>query len=301
MNSDKTILVTGATGAQGGSVAYYLKKAGRFNVRGLSRDPESKKAAGLKEEGVEVVKGDLDDVESLLKAMQGCYGVFGVTNFWEHFLKEAEQGKNLIDAAKESNIKHLVLSTLPSISKVTKGELKSPHFDIKAEHEDYARKLKINSTFIHVAFYYENFLTFFPLKKGDDGNFHFGFPQGDTLLNGVSSEDVGGVVAPVFENPELYVGKTIPVLGDLLQSQTYADILSQVLGVKVIYDYIPREVFAKFGFPGAEEIADMFEFYRKYSPYDEKDLAECRKIFPGIKTFETWMKASKEAFAPHLK
>ena len=69
----------------------------------------------------------------------------------------------------------------------------------------------------------------------------------------------------------------------------------------MIYDYIPREVFAKFGFPGAEEIADMFEFYRKYSPYDENDLAECRKIFPGIKTFETWVKESKEAFAPHLK
>ncbi|MEO8210504.1 MAG: NmrA/HSCARG family protein, partial [bacterium] len=194
------ILVTGATGAQGGSVAHFLAKSGKYKVRALTRDAHSKKAAALGPEGVEVVEGNLDDKESLVKAMKGCYGVFGVTNFWEHFDKEAQQGRNLIDAVRESNIEHFVLSSLPPVNKISGGELSSPHFDIKAEYEDYAKSLKLNTTFTHVAFYLDNFIGFFPLKKGEDGNFHFGFPQGEkTKLGGVASGDIGGVITGIFE------------------------------------------------------------------------------------------------------
>ncbi|MDQ3020401.1 MAG: NmrA/HSCARG family protein [Bacteroidota bacterium] len=291
------ILVTGATGAQGGSVAHFLAKSGKYKVRALTRDAHSKKAAALGPEGVEVVEGNLDDKGSLLKAMKDCYGVFGVTNFWEHFEKEAQQGRNLIDAVKESNIEHFVLSSLPPVNKISGGELSSPHFDIKADYEDYARSLKLNSTFTHVAFYFDNFLSFFAIKKGEDGNFHFGFPQSEkTKLGGVAVGDVGGVIAGIFENKDQYLGKTIRIVGDALYPQDYARIMSEILGVKVIFDYIDRNTFTGFDFPGAADIADMFEFYSKFIPDEQKPIEESKKLFPAIKNFETWLSENKSKF-----
>jgi len=291
------ILVTGATGSQGGSVAHFLAKSGKFSVRALTRDAQSKKAAALGPEGAEVVEGNLDDKDSLVKAMKGCYGVFGVTNFWEHFDKEAQQGRNLIDAVKESSIEHFVLSTLPPVNKISGGELSSPHFDIKAEYEDYAKSLKLNTTFTHLAFYFDNFIGFFPLKKGEDGNFHFGFPQGEkTKLGGVAAGDIGGVISAIFENRDQYLGKTIRIVGDALYPQDYAKVMSEVLGVKVIFDYIDRKTFTGFGFPGAADIADMFEFYTKFITDEQKAIDESKKLFPDIKNFETWLRENKSRF-----
>lgn len=283
------ILVTGATGAQGGGLAHFLKKRGKFSVRALTRDPDSKKAAALKEEGAEVVKGDLDDKESLMKAMEGCYGVFGVTNFWEHFEKEKEQGVNLINAVKESNIQHFILSTLPSVKKISKNALSSPHFDIKAELEEYARSLNLNVTFVHMAFYFENFIYFFKLEKGEDGNYHVGFPQGETPLGGVAAGDIGAVVASVFENRDEYLGKSIRIVADARPMAEYTRLMSEKIGVKVIYDYIPRETFAGFGFPGASDLADMFEFYRLHLTDESGAIAETKKIYPQVRNFETWL------------
>ena len=136
----RTILVTGATGAQGGSVARHLLERGRFAVRALTRNPGSEAANALRDAGAEVVQGDLNDPASLRAALAGCYGCFGVTNFWEHFGGEEEQGRNLIDAVAASDIQHFVFSSLPHVSKPTGGELDVPHFDIKARVEDYARE-----------------------------------------------------------------------------------------------------------------------------------------------------------------
>ncbi len=291
------ILVTGATGSQGGSVAHFLSKSGKFSVRALTRDTHSKKAAALTAEGAEVVEGNLDDKDSLVKAMKNCYGVFGVTNFWEHFDKEAQHGRNLTDAVKESSIEHFVLSTLPPVNKISGGELSSPHFDIKAEFEDYAKSLNLNITFTHIAFYYDNFINFFPLKKGEDGNFHFGFPQGENIkLGGVAAGDTGGVISAIFENKDQYLGKTIRIVGDALYPQDYAKVMSEILGVKVIFDYIDRKTFSGFGFPGAADIADMFEFYTQFIPDEQKAIDESKKLFPAIKNFETWLTENKSRF-----
>jgi uncharacterized protein YbjT (DUF2867 family) len=291
------ILVTGATGAQGGSVAHFLSKSGKFHVRGLTRDAHSKKSAALGPEGIEIVEGNLDDKESLVNAMKGCYGVFGVTNFWEHFDKEAQQGRNLIDAVSESNIQHFVLSSLPPVNKISKGELSSPHFDIKADYEEYARSLKLNVTFTHLAFYFDNFINFFPIQKREDGNYHFGFPQGEKVkLGGVAAADVGGVISAIFEKRDEYLGKTIRIVGDALYPKDYAAIMSKILGVKVIYDYIDRKTFAGFGFPGAADIADMFEFYTVYLTDEQKAVDESKKLFPEIKNFETWLIENQKRF-----
>ena len=130
--SKKTILVFGATGAQGGSVARHLLSRGQYAVRAITRKPDAPAAQALRELGAEIVQGDLDDMASLRKALEGVYGVFGVTNFWEHFSKEETQGRNLVTAVAAADVKHFVFSTLPPIAKATNGALKSPHFDLKA-------------------------------------------------------------------------------------------------------------------------------------------------------------------------
>src|SRR4051794_4366125 len=113
MNQKQTVLVTGATGAQGGSVARALLSNNQFNVRCLTRNTSSANAIALAQSGAELVQGDLENVDTLKAAMEGCYAVFGVTNFWEHYENEYLHGKNLVDAVAQSNIKHFVFSTLP--------------------------------------------------------------------------------------------------------------------------------------------------------------------------------------------
>ena len=288
----KKILVFGATGAQGGSVARHLLARGVFDVRAFTRNSKSDKAQALRDLGAEVVEGNLDDRSTIAAALQGIYGVFGVTNFWEHFDKEAEQGRNLVDAVASSDVEHFVLSSLPPIANATNGELRSPHFDLKAEHEDRARSLGIPSTFVHVPFYYENFLAFFPPRPAEDGALQFGFPQGDTPLAAMSVEDVGRIVAPIFEQPELYIGKVLKLAGDELPAAEYASAMSKQLGREVRYAHVPREVFAALGFPGAEDLADMFEFYRVHMPSRRKEIDDCRKIDPQVQSFGAWLSSN---------
>jgi uncharacterized protein YbjT (DUF2867 family) len=296
----KKILVVGATGAQGGSVARALLSRGRFDVRALTRKADSPAAQELRELGAEIVQGDLDDRASLRAAVEGCYGVFGVTNFWEHFQREAEQGRNLVDAVADAGVQHFVFSTLPPVEKATNGALRSPHFDIKAEHEEYARSLGIASTFVHVPFYYENFLYFFPPRPAGDGTYQFGFPQGDTPLAAMSAADVGLIVAPVFEQPETYVGQVLKLAGDELPAAEYAEIMSRYTGAGIRYNYVPRETFAALGFPGAEDLADMFEFYRLHIPSRKGDIEMWRAIAPELQSFETWMEKNRGAMTAAL-
>jgi uncharacterized protein YbjT (DUF2867 family) len=285
----KTILVFGATGAQGGSVARNLLERGRFAVRAITRKTESPAAQALRDLGAEVVQGDLDDPASLVAALEGCYGAFGVTNFWEHFGKEEQQGRNLVAAVAAAKIEHFVYSTLPPIEKATNGALRSPHFDLKAEHEEYARTLGIPATFIHVPFYYENFLAFFPPRPAGDGTYQFGFPQGDTPLAAMSVQDVGAIVAAIFEDPSQYIGQTLKLAGDEIPAAAYADAMSRRTGRTIRYAYIPRETFAAFGFPGAEDLADMFEFYRLHIPSRAAEIEQCRTLAPELQNFETWL------------
>lgn len=301
MADAKTILVTGATGAQGGGVVRHLQKSGKFRVRCLTRTPDSEKARTLEQGGAEVVRGDLSSPESLRAALAGCYGVFGVTNFWEHFEKEFDHGKNLIDAVKEAAIEHFVFSTLPYVHKLSDWKLEVPHFDLKAKLEEYARSLKLPTTYTHVAFYYENFLYFFPPRLQEDGSHMFGFPQGDTPLAAVSVEDTGGVVTAIFERPDEFRGKTVGIVGDDLPCSKYAEIMSRVLGKKIVYRYIPREVFAKFGFPGADDLANMFEYNRLFIPTRQADIEQSLTLYPGMQRFEPWVEANKDKFATILK
>jgi uncharacterized protein YbjT (DUF2867 family) len=292
----QTILVTGATGAQGGSIVKALLAEKKYSVRAMTRNPNSEKALQLKTLGVEVIQADMDDPKSLEKAMEGCYGVYGVTNFWEHFGKEWQQGKNLIDAVKKSNIQHFVFHTLPSYCTLSKGQYPTPHCDIKAQLQEYTQQQNIPATFVHIAFYYENFFTYFPPQLQADRSFAFGFPQGNTKLGMVSVEDVGKVVTAIFNTPEDNIGKTVGIVGANDTCENYAAIMSKVLDLPVKYNYIPHAIFSKFDFPGAEELANMFEVQRLYIPSRHHELKNTQVLNPQTISFENWVSKNKGRF-----
>jgi uncharacterized protein YbjT (DUF2867 family) len=296
MTKQNTILVTGATGAQGGSVARHLLKNGKFAVRCLTRNPASENAVALQKAGAEIIKGDFEDIESLKTAMKGCYGVYGVTDYWEHFDREYDLGKNLIDAVKSSDIEHFIFSTLPDTRVASDGKYNIPHFGIKAKLEGYAYRHQLKATYVQIAFYFENFYNYFPPKEQEDGSFLFGFPQGDTPLAGIAIEDLGGVVSAILDKPEEFISYKFGVVGDDMPLSEYAEIMTRVLGKKYIYKHVPRDVFAAYEFLGAREIADMFEFNSLYIPNRKADMKKCKSLYPEMQTFETWLKANKDKF-----
>lgn len=290
-----TILVTGATGQQGGSVVSHLLERGKFAVRALTRKPDSVAAQQLRRRGADVVQGDLDDRASLRAALKGVYAVFGVTNYWEHFEKEEEQGRNLINAVAGADVEHFVFSSLPSVKLRSNGAVVAPHLDVKYELEQYTRTLDVRASFVNAEFYYENFFTFFPPRKNGDGAYHFGFNQGDAPLPAVAAEDVGGVVAAIFENPESTAGETVRVIGDAEPVAWYAETMSRIAGKPIKYDALPREVVASFPMRGAPELAATFEFHSRYNDAAPADFIRARTLYPAMQTFEQW--ASKRAEA----
>ena len=301
MTKKKTILVTGATGAQGGSVAKALLQKGEFAVRILTRNAASEKALALQAMGAEIAEGDMADVGSLEKAMKDCYGVFGVTNFWEHYNREYELGINLVEAVAASGISHFVLHTLPDYSALSGGELAVPHCDIKAALKAHSQQLRLPATYLQLAFYYENFLSYFPPMPDQFGTFQFGFPQGHTKLAMVSVEDTGPIVARIFAEPETYIGRTLTAVGADDTCDAYAAAMTRILELPVQYNYIPRELYRTFDFPGAEELANMFEVQRLYIPGRQQEMDECYRIHPAMQSFESWLEKHKEQLVEHLQ
>lgn len=299
-DNKKTILVTGATGAQGGGVARAILKENKFRVRILTRNANSQKAQMLKRAGAEIAEGDMEDPQSLAKAMKGVYGVFAITSFWEHYAKEYQLGVNLIDAASAANVQHFVMHTLDDYYKLSRGRFSVPQCDIKAALENYVRDSTLPSTFVRTAFYYENFFSMFPLQKGEDNSFYFGFPQGDTRLAMTSAEDVGGVVHTIFEDPAHFTNRVVGVVGEDYTCDEYAAIMSRVLRRNIRYNYVPRDVYASYGFPGAEEMANMFEVQRLFVQDRTGDLMESYRLNPSMQSFEAWVERNKYRFFSFL-
>jgi uncharacterized protein YbjT (DUF2867 family) len=294
MENRKIILVTGATGGQGGSVAKTLLDQNKFDVRILTRDDTSPRAIALQLEGAELYIGDFEDIDSIRRAMKGVYGVFGVTDYEEHCEKEIVHGKNLIDAVKYSGVKHFVYSASPNYHKISRGEHSVPQCDIKATLQDYAKSLNIPASFVHIAYYYENFIDLFPLQRDKHGSLHFGFPQGNTKLAMASVSDIGGIVAKIFDHPVEYTGRTVGVVGEDRTCAEYAHIMSKVLNRNVYYHHIPRDIFIGSHHPQADRWADVFEVQRLYIPNHQIDLIESYGLHPAMQTFEKWLERNKQ-------
>jgi uncharacterized protein YbjT (DUF2867 family) len=278
-NSDKLILVTGATGAQGGAAARHLLKKG-FKVRAFVRDDSKPAALELKKLGAEVFKGELDNKNSISEVVKGAYGVFSVQNFWEHgYEKEIQQGKNVADASKSADIKHLVYNSVASSDKKT-GLV---HFDSKWEIEKYIHGLGIPYTIVKPVFFMENFNGWFkPVEKDGEYTLNMGMHP-DTKLQMIAVDDIGAIVSMVFENPDTYLNKTIEIAGDELNMVEVANEYSKHYGKKVNFNEIPLDVLRA----NSKEMADMFEWFINVGYI--ADIDRTRQINPSLKSFHKWL------------
>jgi uncharacterized protein YbjT (DUF2867 family) len=255
MDNSKIILVTGATGQQGGAVARELLSAG-YTVRAMTRKPESEKAQELAKLGADVFKGDFDDPASVEKAVEGAWGVFAVQNTWEAGVeKEEEQGKNFAKIAKEAGVQHYVYTSVASSDRKTG----IPHFDNKYRVEETVKSLDFPSyTILRPVFFMENLLTPWFKPAIDEGNLAVAVKP-DTKLQMVAVEDIGKYGLWAFRDHEKLNGRVIEIAGDNLTMPETADVISSTNGKKVGFFQVPIEEVRKF----SEDFALMLEWFDK--------------------------------------
>jgi uncharacterized protein YbjT (DUF2867 family) len=306
MSDKKIIAVVGATGAQGGGLVRAIldDPDGGFSVRALTRDVNSPKAQELAGLGAEVVAADVEDVASLERAFAGAYGAYCVTFFWEHFSpeKEGQHAKNMADAAKSAGVAHAIWSTFEDTRNwvpldddrmpTLMGSYKVPHFDAKAESNRYFNDAGVPTTNLLTSFYWDNLIHFgMGPKPGPDGTLAFTLPMGDGKLPGIAAEDIGRLAYEIFKNGDEYIGKTVGIAGEHLTGQQMAAALSRAYGYEVVYNSVEPDVYRGFGFPGAEDLGNMFQFKRDFQDLycGNRDVDQCRSLVPSLQTFEVWL------------
>lgn len=306
MADKKIIAVVGATGSQGsGLVQSILQDADSpFAVRAITRDTNSEKARALAEQGAEVVAADVEDPASLRAAFEGAYGAYCVTFFWEHFSpeKEKEHARNLAEAAKEAGLQHVIWSTLEDTRQWVPLEddrmptlmekYKVPHFDAKGEADGIFREAGVPTTFLLTSFYWDNAI-FFGIgpKKGEDGSLHFTVPMGEAKLPGIASEDIGKCAYGIFKAGDEYIGKTVGIAGEHLTGAEMAEKFGKALGAPVAYNAVPPEVYRGFGFPGADDLGNMFQFKHDFETdfRAARSVEFSRTLNPELQTFDQWL------------
>jgi uncharacterized protein YbjT (DUF2867 family) len=308
MTDKKVIAVVGATGAQGGGLvrAILADPKGGFACRAITRDLNKDSAQALAAMGAEVVKADLDDVESLKKAFGGAHGAYCVTNFWEHFSGEREktQAKNMAEAAQTAGVQHLIWSTLEDTRKLMspsdtrmpmlQEKYRVPHFDAKAEADAYFAGLPV--TYLVASFYWDNLYAFgLGPKKGADGVYHWTFPMGNRRLAGIAVEDIGKVAYGIFRAGPQYVGKTVGIAGEFLTLDQMSKKLSKGLDIVVEYHAVEADVYRGFGFPGADELGNMFQVDRDFENevLGARNIDVARSLNPSLHTFDQWLATNK--------
>jgi len=301
----------GATGSQGSGLAQAILNDpnGGFAVRAITRDVNSDKAKALKAKGADVVAADIDDVESLKKAFAGAYGVYGVTFFWAHFSPEKEnQGAaNIATAAKAAGVQHVIWSTLEDTRKLVplsdnrmptlQGKYKVPHFDAKGESDHIFTDMGLPVTFLITSFYWDNLYMFklgAPIKT-PDGTHLMTLPMGDKRLSGIASEDIGGCAYGIFKKGKDYIGKTVGIAGEHLTIAQMAEKVSKAMDINAKYNEVTPDQFRAFGFPGAEDLGNMFQVDRDFEGQlvATRNIDVARSLNPGLKTFDQWLAANK--------
>jgi uncharacterized protein YbjT (DUF2867 family) len=310
MADKKIIAVMGATGAQGGGLirAILSDPNGGFAARAITRDVNSDKAKELAKLGAEVVAGDVDDPESLKKAFQGAYGAFCVTFFWAHFSPEKEiaHATAMAQAAKHANLQHVIWSSLEDTRKFVplsdnrmptlQGKYKVPHFDAKGEADGQFKALGLPLTILLTTFYWDNAIYFgMGPQRGADGKLTLTLPMSDKKLAGIAAEDIGKCAYGIFKAGNEWIGKTVGISGDQLTGEQMAVAYTKALGEPVTYNAVPWDVYRGFGFPGAEDLGNMFQFYCDFGDYfcGARSLITSRALNPALKSFDAWLAANK--------
>ena len=311
MADKKIIAVVGATGAQGGGLvrAILADKGGPFVARAITRNASSDKANALAALGVEVVAADIDDEVSVERAFHGAYGAFCVTAFWEHFSPEREiaQATAMAKAAKAAGVQHVIWSTLEDSRKfiplsddrmpTIHGKWKVPHFDAKGVSDGAFRAAGVPTTFLLTSFYWDNLIYFgMGPKKSEDGSWGFVLPMGDRKLPGIAAEDIGRCAYGIFKAGKEFIGKTVGIAGEYVTGADMAAALSKALGKDVRHNAVPPAVYRTFGFPGADDLGNMFQFNHDFSEVflAARDLNLSRRLNPSLQTFSQWLSVHKD-------
>ena len=310
MPDSKVIAIVGATGAQGGGLADAILRDpnGGFAVRAMTRNPDSDAAKALAERGADVVAADLDDEASLTAAFAGAHGVFGVTQYWEYFSVEREQAQaaNIARASVDAGVHHVIWSTLEDTRKwipldddrmpTLAGGYKVPHFDSKGEADGSFAAAGAPTTYLATAFFWENL--FGMVARGEDGVLAITLPMGEARLPGIAAKDIGLTAYGVFKRGDELIGSRVAIAGEHLRVAEMAATLSTVLGEEVRYNDVPADVFRSFGFPGADDMGNMFQFKHDFEDdyVGARDLAVVRSLNPDLDTFEEWARANKDGF-----
>ena len=277
-NSDKTILVTGITGQQGGAVAQRLRADG-WQVRGLTRDPESDKARPLRDLGIELVQGDLTDEPSLRAPLEGLYGVFAVaTPFEKGAENEIAQGNTLGDVAATAGVSHYVYSSVGSAQKRTG----IPHFETKAVIEDHLKGLDLPLTIVRPVYFMEN-LTGWATQDSDDGLALMTPLLSTTRLQMIAMDDIAAIVGVVFAQPARYIGKAFDIAGDELTMPDAANVLGAAIGEPVSCVQVPWDTVRTQN----EDLCLMYEWFERkgYGIH----IADVRKMYPELLDFRAWV------------
>jgi uncharacterized protein YbjT (DUF2867 family) len=309
MAEKKIITVIGATGTQGGGVARAIlsDKSGEFSVRAVTRKADSDRARALQGAGAEVVAADLDDADSLRHAFEGAHGAYCVTSYWEHFSadKEIAQARNMAKAAKQAGLQHVIWSTLEDVRRfyplddprmpTIDGRWKCPHFDGKGEADRFFVEAGVPTTFLLASFYWENFIFFGSgPKPGADGTLALTFPMGSAKMDGIAAEDIGRCAYGVFKRGAALAGKHVGISGEKLTMAEYAAAMTKALGRTVVYRQVTADQYRSFGFPGAVELGNMFQFYAECEREVGaiRDVNGSRGLNPALQNFEQWLSAN---------
>jgi len=306
MPEKKIIAVVGATGAQGGGLvrAILEDRSGPFVARALTRDVSSDKARALKSQGVEVVAADVNDSASLARAFAGAHGAFCVTAYWEVFSPEKEiaQARAMAEAAKRAGVKHVIWSTLEDTRRwmplsddrmpTLMEKYKVPHFDGKGEADRIFTEVGAPTTLLLTSFYWDNLIHFgMGPKPGADGTLEFTLPMDDAKLPGIAADDIGRCALGIFKRGGELIGKTVGIAGEHLSGAEMAAALTRALGRPVRHNAVPPEVYRSFGFPGADDLGNMFQFNRDFAKEfcAARDPEVARSLNPALETFATWL------------
>lgn len=306
MSDKKIIAVFGATGAQGGGLvrAIAADPSSGFVARAITRNPNSDKAKALAAEGIEVVAGDIDDASTLGAALEGAYGAFCVTNFWEHFSAEREgvQATNMARATKAAGLQHVIWSTLEDTRKwiplddtrmpTLHGQFKCPHFDSKGAVDAVFANEGAPTTYMMVAFYWDNLIHFgMGPRANEQGELVMALPLGGAKLPGIGAEDIGRCAYGIFKEGPSTIGQRIGIAGESLSGEAMAAKVGQAIGRPVHFFDVPFDMYRGFGFPGAEDLGNMFQFQQilgeEFQRY--RDPVRSRVLYPALLDFNGWL------------
>ncbi len=309
MTDRKIIAVVGATGAQGSGLVQSIlsEPGGPFAVRAITRDSNSQAARALAAAGAEVVAADIDDAASVRRAFAGAHGAYCVTFFWAHMSPERElaEARTMAEAARDCGLRHVIWSTLEDSRRFVPlddarmptlmGRYKVPHFDAKGEADQYFRECGVPTTFLLTSFYYDNLISFgMGPKRGDDGKLVFAMPLGGSRFPSIAAADIGRCAHAVFKREGEFAGRMVGIAGSHLTGAEMAAALARAYREEVRYEAVPFDVYRGLGFPGADDLGNMFQFNCEFAAdfCGARSVEFSRSLNPKLQTFDDWLAAN---------